>query len=82
MKPRITYFDEYHTNGGWIWGVEADDSITGAPTVTQYRTNSNSEGLWIDGQQRLGTTQYRLDTDRKKARAQVYRQYVRNEGEL
>lgn len=84
MKPRITYFEEYRTTGGWIWREEHDDPITGERVSTGYRTNGNGEGLWVhtgDGpwtsdKQILGLTQYSLPADRTKARAKVNRQMM------
>lgn len=76
MKPRITFFEPYRRYG-WCWGVEYDDIHTDARTEHTYHTNGEAEGLWHGGRQTLGTGQFALSQDRRRARAQVYYQFVR-----
>jgi hypothetical protein len=40
-----------HT-GGWMWTVDFDG------TEINYRTDKDGRGLWMNGQQILGTCQY------------------------
>ena len=79
MKPRITEFTE-GSNGAWYWTVEYD----GVPGIDHfdrverhYHTNRDGEGLWRGDRQILGTCQFSLPADRKRARAKVYRLFVR-----
>ncbi len=80
MKPRIVEFDDL-TFGGWHWAVEYDDILTDARVQRHFRTNRDCEGLWENGRQTLGTGQFSLPEDRRKARAKVYRLFVRETDE-
>jgi len=76
MRPKITQFDSI--NGRYFWTVEYDGILTDERVAVHYHTNRNGEGLWKGDCQTLGTCQFSLPSDAKRARARIYDWFVRN----
>ncbi len=88
MKLSIV-LDRY--NGGWQWTAYADSH---EHEIESARTNEQGNGLWVwckcadqwyaDGRpyyeykQKLGTCQFSLPNNRKRAYGQLYRMYERS----
>jgi hypothetical protein len=60
-----TYGNGVHL-GGWIWTVQDEDG-----RETDYRTDKDGYGLWVNGRQTTGTCQYRAPRTRSGMRRSI-----------
>lgn len=80
MKTTLVEFKPY--GNGWEWTERREVRWGYGPTeirLVPCRTNPEGEGFWENDsfgneKQVLGTTQYKLPHDRKRARAKVARE--------
>ena len=76
---------------GWIWDVGVENPMNGFIEQTEYRTNSEGDGLWVCGsyegkwannyqdKQVAGTCQFSLPRNKRAARSKLYRQFRNDE---
>jgi hypothetical protein len=58
---------------GWAWTLIARE---GSEDLTlMCRTSQDRDGLWVNGRQILGTSQFRLSADKRTAMRQIIRRW-------
>ena len=75
MAKRDKVIRNLKRNGksGWRWEeFNPDADIRGHPKWTIYHTNQNGEGLWKEGRQIIGNTQFELSKKKENAYSKIY----------
>lgn len=58
---------------GWAWTLMVNDG--GEEMILACRTSQDRDGLWVNGRQILGTTQFSLSADKRTAQRQIIRHW-------
>jgi hypothetical protein len=56
---------------GWSWTLVIEEA--GEQQMLMCRTSQDRDGLWVNGRQILGTTQFSLSADKRTAQRQILR---------